>query len=473
MDDVLAQTESEDTLSFPRGFVWGAGASSYQIEGAATEDGKGPSIWDTMCQKKAAIYGGQTGDVACDHYHRYQGDVRVMQEINLAAYRLSVSWPRVIPDGIGKVNTKGLDFYDRLVDALMASGITPYVTLFHWDFPQALYLRNGWLNRESADWFAGYATVLVERISDRVKHWITINEPQVFLHHGHLEGVHAPGDRLSLKQVLDAGHNVLRAHGKAIQAIRGASKGDCQVGYAPVGVVRIPETDSKQDLEAASRSMFSVAEGHLFNNTWWIDPVLCGGYPEQGLQLYGESAPTILAGDMETIHQQLDFLGLNIYFGERLRANALGEPEMLPHGAGKPLTAMGTAVTPEALYWGPKLLWERYGIPIYITENGMSNCDWIALDGEVHDPQRIDFLRRYLLQLRRAVDDGADVRGYFHWSILDNFEWANGYKERFGLVYVDYSNQRRVLKDSARWYRSVIGTNGESLDMNPPGVRQT
>ncbi len=417
-----------------------------------------------MCRKTGAIRGGHTGEVACDHYHRYREDVALVKELGLPAYRFSISWPRVTPEGTGAVNPEGLDFYDRLVDELGAAGIAPYATLFHWDFPQALYEREGWLNRESADWFAEFAKAVVERLSDRVRRWITVNEPQVFLQHGHRLGIHAPGDTLPLDRVLLAGHNVLRAHGKAVQAIRAVSKTRCRAGYAPVGVVKFPATDGAADIKAARKATFSVIGDDLFNNTWWMDPVFFGAYPEDGRRVYGAAVPEIQPGDMEQINQPLDFLGLNIYFGEEVRAGADGEPQPVEQEAGSPLTTMDFAVTPEALYWGPRFLGERYRIPIYITENGMASRDWIARDGKVHDPQRIDFLRRYLVQLRRAIRDGADVRSYFHWSILDNFEWTAGYRERFGLIYVDYANQKRVLKDSAWWFKRVISSNGASLD---------
>lgn len=454
-------------MSFPKGFVWGAAASSYQIEGAAHSDGKGLSVWDVMCRKEGAIWNGHTGDVACDHYHRYPEDVQLMRTLGLQAYRLSTSWPRVLPDGVGQVNAKGLDFYERLVDALLKADIEPYVTLFHWDFPQALYLRKGWLSRESADWFAQYTQVMVERLSDRVCHWMTINEPQVLLDHGHMRGIHAPGDKLTLRQTLEAGHNLLRAHGKAVQAIRAHARGAVQVGYAPVGVVKMPETETSQDFEAAVAATFSSTDHAIFNNTWWLDPVLFGTYPEDGLRFHGDNAPKISDRDMEVIQQPLDFLGLNIYFGHTVCAGDGGQPDPVVNPESTAYVSSNLPVTPEALYWGPRFLFERYGTPIIITENGTPGREWISLDGKVHDPHRIDFLWRYLLQLHRAVEAGCDVRGYFQWSVLDNFEWSAGYRERFGLVFVEYATQRRVLKDSAHWYRRVIETNGESLHNLP------
>ena len=455
-------------MGFPRDFVWGAATSAYQIEGAASQDGRGPSIWDAMCRRSGAVFHGHTGDVACDHYHRFPEDVALMRQFGLQAYRFSVSWSRVIPNGTGEVNEKGIAFYDRLVDELCNADITPFVTLFHWDYPQALYDRGGWLNRDSADWFGDYASVVVERLSDRVSNWMTINEIQVYLHCGHFEGSHAPGDKLPLDQVLLAGHNLLRAHGKAVQAVRANSKTPSKVGFAPVGVSKIPATGSPSDVAAAVKASGAMSREHLYSNAWWLDPILLGKYPEEGLRLYQEDVPEIHDGDMQTMHQPLDFLGLNIYFGNVVRAGESVDPEEIESVPSTPLTATNMPVTPEALYWGPKLLWERYELPIFITENGMSSRDWVALDGAVYDPQRIDFLHRYLLNLRKAVDDGVDVRGYFLWSLLDNFEWAAGYRERFGFIYVDYETQQRIPKDSAYWYQNVIESNGASLEVPMP-----
>ena len=453
-------------MSFSKDFVWGAAASSYQIEGAAREDGKGLSVWDVFCQKEGAIWGGQSGDVACDHYHKYKEDVALMKQIGLRAYRLSISWPRVMPEGTGAVNSKGLDFYDKLIDELLAAGIAPYVTLFHWDYPNELYGRGGWLNQDSSDWFAEYTGVVVEKLGDRVKHWMTLNEPQCFIGLGHQNGIHAPGDELTIAEVLAAGHNALLAHGKAVQMIRAHSKVECKIGFAPVGLVNTPATDSREDVEAARQATFSITGKNCWNNTWWTDPAFFGQYPEDGLELFGSDVPAMRDSDMKTICQPLDFFGVNIYLGMPSRAGKEGKAEGVPLPLGYAMTSMRWPVTPEALYWGPRFFWERYKLPIFITENGMSNIDWVSLDGKVHDPQRIDFLKRYLLELQKASEDGVDIGGYFQWSILDNFEWARGYKERFGLVYVDYPTQKRVLKDSAYWYKDVIASNGATLN-NP------
>ncbi len=407
------------------------------------------------------IWQGNTGYVACDHYHRYREDVGLMAEIGLRAYRFSISWPRILPEGTGEVNEKGLAFYDRLVDALLERDIQPWVTLFHWDYPLTLYRRGGWLNRDSADWFAEYVSVVVDRLSDRVTHWLTQNEIQCFVA-GHRTGEHAPGLQLNWPDVLLAAHHGLLAHGKAVQTIRARARKTPCVGVAPVGIVGIPASESTEDIAAARARMFTVDDG-LWNNVWFTDPMFLGHYPEDGLRLFGGDVPRIRPGDMETIHQPLDFYGVNIYSGKRVRAASNGGYETLPEPDGHPLTAMEWTVMPDALYWGPRFLYERYGLPIVVTENGLAVTDWVHLDGKVHDPQRIDFVTRYLLAYQRAIDDGVEAWGYFYWSLMDNFEWAEGYKRRFGLIYVVYQTQQRILKDSAYWYRDVIASNGATL----------
>jgi len=289
------------------------------------------------------------------------------------------------------------------------------------------------------------------------------NEPQIFVDLGHSTGIHAPGDKLGFAEVLRVGHNVLFAHGKGVQTIRANSKSRCRIGYAPVGYIKMPATDNPEDVKTARQAMFSITEKNCQNNTWWIDPVFLGRYPEDGWNLFGRDVPEVRNGDLETINQSLDFFGVNIYHGQKIRAGKGNLPEIVPHPIGHDITAFRWPVTPEALFWGPKFFWERYKKPIIITENGMSNIDWVSRDGKVHDPQRIDFLNRYLLEFEKAGEDGVDIRGYFHWSIMDNFEWAEGFKERFGFIYVDYPTQKRTLKDSAYWYKEVIASNGMIL----------
>lgn len=460
-------------MNFGKNFVWGAAAAAYQIEGAAREDGKGPSVWDMMCQKPGAIWQEHTGDIACDHYHRYKEDVTLMKEIGLKAYRLSLSWPRILPTGSGKINKTGLAFYDRLIDELLAAGIAPWITLFHWDFPYELYCKGGWLNRESVEWFTDYTSLVVDSFSDRVSDWMTLNEPQCFIGLGMEFGIHAPGDRLGRKEVLRAGHHVLLSHGRAVQVIRSTAKLKPTIGWAPVGVTAYPSSDQKEDIEAARKAMFdhdttfALNNGRkisVWSNTWWGDPVIFGKYPEDAWKAFGDDVPEIATGDMEIISQPIDFYGANIYSGLEVYADKEGKPTAVTPKIGEPMTAFRWPVTPECLGWGIKLLHERYQHPMVVTENGLSCNDWPSLDGEVHDPQRIDFLHRYLLSLEKCVQEGIDVRGYFQWSIMDNFEWAEGYKERFGLIYVDYPTQKRILKDSAKWYQSLIKSHGEALE---------
>ena len=456
---------------FPENFIWGAAMSDWQIEGAADEDGKGLSIWDT-----AARNIGESLDIACDHYHRYEEDFDLMREVGLQAYRLAVSWPRILPEGVGQVNKKGLDFYDSVVDALLERQIEPWIDLFHWGYPEALYRRGGWLNRESADWFADFVAVVVDRLSDRVRGWLTINEPQCFVGLGHLTAVNPPCLKLPMVDLLRVGHHALLAHGKGVQSIHAHTRQKPLVGAALVGVISTPATACPTDIEAARLATFSVAD-NIWSNTWYADPMLKGTYPEDGLRFYAPATPPIHPGDMETICQPLDFYGVNIYHSNCVRASANGNGyEGLPFSVGMASTSMKWPVTPEALYWGPKFLYERYKLPILITENGLSNVDWVHVDGHIHDTQRIDFITRYLREYKRAIADGVEAMGYFHWTFLDNYEWPNGYNPRFGLVYVNYQTQERILKESARWYKQIIDSNGavlaEDQDSAPASKRQ-
>ncbi len=453
---------NKNTISFPEGFVWGAAAASYQIEGAWDTDGKGMSVWDMMVRKNGTIRNGDTGDVACDHYNRFKEDVAIMKDIGLKAYRLSISWPRVIPAGLGSVNEKGLQFYDSLIDELLDADITPYVTLFHWDFPYELYCQGSWLNAESPQWFAEYTKVIVDRLSDRVEHWMTLNEPAVFVGLGYESGEHAPGDQLGTAQMLQIIHNVQRAHGRSAAVIREHAKKKPQIGFAPSASPCIPGGESAADIEAARVANFVCPEYDVWNYAWWLDPIFLGCWPEDGLKNFGHLLPAGFEKEIKTIQQPLDFFGVNIYHGKRGQTDPDGCWHPAPIGIGEPHTSFDWKIVPEALYWGPKFFFERYGQPVYITENGLSNVDWVSLDGAVHDPQRIDFLNRYLREFRRAGSDGVDIRGYFQWSIMDNFEWAEGYHQRFGLVHIDYETLKRTPKDSAHWYKGVIASNGSS-----------
>lgn len=452
-------------MSFRKDFAWGAATCAYQIEGAALEAGKGLSIWDVFTHDPGRVADGSNGDVACDHYHRFKEDVKLMSEIGLKAYRFSLCWSRILPEGTGKVNETGIEFYNQLIDELLKYGIEPYVTLYHWDLPYELYKRGGWMNPRMADWFGEYAALVSERFSDRVKYFFILNEPQCFVGLGFLAGAHAPGLKSPLRDTFEMSHNALRAHGRAVQMLRTHAKQTLIIGYAPTSGVFYPASDRPEDIEAARQMYFSIpkeAANWTWNVAWWSDPVLLGKYPEEGLSRFGEYLPSITEEDMRLISEPIDLYGQNIYNGRAVRMGANGKPELMERSQGYARTATNWPVTPECLYWGPKFLYERYGKPVVITENGVSCHDVLSLDGKVHDPNRIDFLARYLKELKRAAGE-VDLRGYFQWSLMDNFEWEKGYQERFGMIYVDYHTQERILKDSAFWYRDTIRSNGENL----------
>ncbi len=447
-------------------FVFGAATSSYQIEGAFQEGGKGLNIWDVYVREKGKIYNGHTGDIACDHYHRFREDVALMKEIGLQAYRFSINWARILPDGIGAVNQEGIRFYKELIEELKKNEIEPYITLYHWELPYELYKKGGFMNPEFVEWFGYYAKVVTENFSDQVKYFFTFNEPQCFIGLGFLNGEHAPGLKVPVKDTFLMAHHVLMAHGRAVQMLRQYAKQNIEIGYAPTGTMSYPATEKEEDIEAARQHLFGINEDSnnwTWNVAWWSDPILKGQYPEEGMERYREYLPNIKESDLKLISEPIDFYGQNIYNGKCIRMGNDGKSEEVKRYEGFPKTAMGWPITPECLYWGPKFLYERYQKPIYITENGLSCHDVISLDGKVHDPNRIDFLARYLGQVKKAKEDGVDIRGYFQWSLMDNFEWACGYNERFGLIYVDYNTQKRILKDSAYWYQTTIKTNGENL----------
>jgi beta-glucosidase len=380
-------------------------------------------------------------------------------------YRASVSWPRVMPDGIGTVNDAGLAYYDRLVDALLERGVTPWLTLFHWDYPLALQQRGGWLSADSPKWFEDYARVVVARLSDRVTHWMTINEPQVFLSAGHLMGVHPPSLRLERPDMLRAIHHTLLAHGRAVRAIREVAKRPPTIGWATATRTYLPVSDAPADIEAARRRTFTVTgTGEwTFNDALYADPIHKGAYPAEMHTIFGADMPRIAPGDMETIASPTDFLGINVYFGLPVRAGADGAAVDVPKPMGYPSTMIPWQVTPSVMHWAPRFLHERYRVPMYITENGCAGMDWVHADGKVHDAHRVDFLTRYLRELRGSIAAGADVRGYLHWSVMDNFEWSEGFRMRFGLIHVDYATLARTPKDSYHWYAKVIATNGGEI----------
>ena len=450
-------------MGFAKDFVWGAATSSYQIEGTGRDSGKGQNIWDVFTKEPGRVYEGHTGDRACDHYHRFREDVAYMKELGLKGYRFSIDWSRVLPEGTGKVNEKGIDFYNALIDELLEQGIEPYITLYHWELPYEIYKRGGWMNPEIVEWFGQYARLVAERFSDRVKYFFTLNEPQCFVGLGFLQGCHAPGVKAPLRDTFEMAHNALKAHGRAVQMLRAYGKQNVQIGYAPTSGMCYPEKETPKDIEAARKALFALPDdlsNWTWNVSWWSDPVILGKYPEEGMKKYEKYLPVITDEDMKLISQPIDFYGQNIYNGRCIRMGTDGRPEEVRRPAGFPKTATNWPVTPEALYWGPKFLYERYRKPIYITENGMACHDTVSQDGKVHDPNRIDFLARYLKNLKRAAEE-IDIRGYFQWSLMDNFEWDKGYAERFGIIYVDFETQERIWKDSAYWYRDLIRRNGD------------
>ncbi len=449
-------------MAFPDSFTWGVSTAAYQIEGAYNEDGRGPTIWDMRSHTPGRVWNGHTGDVACDHYHRYKEDVALMKGLGINGYRFSVAWSRIQPEGFGPVNSKGLDFYDRLVDELVAAGITPWCTCYHWDLPLGLHYRGGWMNPDIPKYFADYVQIISEKLGDRIKNWFTFNEPQVFVGYGLLDDPR-PGEQRFWNEVTHAAHNILLSHGRAVQVIRSTGSAETRVGMAPVGITYVPNSDSPEDIEAARLAMFEVHEPTQWQNSLWMDPMFFGRYPEHYEKVFTHYRPNIGPDDMAIISQPVDFLAVNTYSAIRVKANKEKGWENVTFGPETPLTAYNWFVEPSCLYWGPKFYYERYKVPIYMTENGLSSMDWVSLDGKVHDPNRIDYLHRHLRELKRSIADGTDVQGYFQWSMLDNFEWSEGYKERFGLIYVDMATGQRTPKDSYDWYKRVIATNGAEI----------
>ena len=453
---------------FREDFVWGVASSAYQIEGRDVDDGAGKMIWDTFTEE-GHILDGKDAYVACDHIHRYKDDYKMMRLLGVKAYRFSVSWSRIMPEGTGRVNEKAITLYRDMIQEMHKNGITPYLTMYHWELPQALQDKGGWLNEEIIDWFGEYAKVIAENFSDLCEYFITLNEPECFAGLGYLSGVHAPGLRKTYQETFQIVHNALRAHGKAVINLRKYAKQPIKIGYAPTCGMAYPASDKPEDIEAARKVLFSFynpMDNWTWNVAWFNDPVFLGRYPDNGLEQFKEYLPTITEEDMELIHQPIDFMGQNIYNGYMIRAGKDGETEFVDRPAGFPKTAANWPVTPECLYWGVQFLYDRYRMPLYITENGMSCHDIVSADGQIHDPNRIAFLDAYLSALQKASDDGADVRGYFLWTFLDNFEWDKGYTERFGIVHVDFATQKRIAKDSAYWYQKTMESNGGNLTMN-------
>jgi beta-glucosidase len=443
-----AESDAELARRFPPGFVWGFAASAYQIEGAAKEDGRGASIWDTFSRQPGAVVNGDNGDVACDHYHRYRDDARLMGELGASAYRFSVSWPRVMPTGTGQVNERGMDFYQRLVDALLSAGVQPMLNVFHWDLPQALQDRGGFANPEVVGWFADYAALLASRLGDRVTDWMTLNEPGVFAFLAHADGIHAPGMR-HWPTAMRVADNELGAHAAAAKAIRAA------VPHARIGIAidvnqASPATDSERDRSAARQY-------HASRDGWFLDPLFGRGYPEIGLRAHRA------AGHLDGVElsdppaDDLDYLGLNYYRRETVTARS-DQPfdwEITPP-AGAELTEMGWHVAPDGLRDVLLDLHREYSpAAIVISENGAAYDDVVSADGQVRDPARQGYLARHVAAAADAIEAGVPLTGYYAWSLLDNFEWSYGYTKRFGLVHVDFATQQRTVKQSGRWYQAL------------------
>jgi len=446
-------------VQFPEGFVWGASTSAYQVEGATTEDGRGPSIWDTFARTPGAVFHGETAEIACDHYHRLDCDLDLMAQLGLKAYRFSVAWPRVQSDG-RNVNPIGLDFYDRLVDGLLARGITPVATLYHWDLPQALQDEGGWTNRATADRFGDYASIVVRRLGDRVGRWITLNEPWVSAFVGHLEGRHAPGIK-DEASALRAAHHLLIAHARGLERIRAAApaaKAGITLNLSDV----LPATGADRDVAAAKWV-------DLFENRIFLAPLFRGDYPEDAPEAWAgvTDFDFVRNEDRKAISQPMDFLGINFYEQHRVIADLghVGGPSNIVRGARKlpttpPNTAGNVAIRPDALHSVlTRVNREWTKLPLWITENGIALHDYVGPDGRCHDPERIDYFAAHFRAAARAIEDGVPLEGYFVWSLMDNFEWAEGYRLRFGMIHVDYPTQTRLLKSSAHWFASVIAGN--------------
>jgi beta-glucosidase len=443
---------------FPADFVWGASTSAYQIEGSPLADGAGPSIWQRFAHTPGMMANGDTGDIACDHYHRYKDDVRLMRALGLKGYRFSIAWGRVLPEGTGRINQKGLDFYSRLVDELLEQGIEPNATLFHWDLPAALDDRGGWLNRDSADWFAEYASVVFKALDGRVKLWSTINEPWVVTDGGYLHGVLAPGHRNKYEAPI-AAHNIMRASGAGIQAYRAAGKH--QIGVVFNIEPKYPASDNAKDVAATRRA-------HAYMNEQFADPALLGSYPPELKDIFEDAWPDFPSEDFLLTKQPVDFVGVNYYTRSVVRHDKLAYPQI-----GKRVYQRNTTHTEtnwEVYEKGLKdtLLWfkGRYGnVPIYVTENGAAFYDPpVAESDVVSDPLRIDYFRKHLRALHESIEEGVNVKGYYAWSLLDNLEWSLGFSKRFGLYHVDFATQKRTPKASAKFYARIIETNGAELD---------
>ncbi len=446
-----------DLPTFPAGFLWGAATSAYQIEGSPLADGAGPSNWHRFSHLPGTVANNDNGDHACDHYHRYAEDVGLMREIGLQGYRFSLAWSRIFPEGRGTPNPKGLDFYRRLLDRLNEAGIRPNVTLHHWDLPLALEQQGGWANRDCAHWFADYAQHVFQVLGGQVRQWATLNEPWVIVHAGYVEGAHPPGV-VSLEQARQATHNLLRGHALAVQAFRAEGSAG-EIGLVVNLEPKYPASEREDDLRATARM-------EAWMNRQYLDPVFLGRYPEELEEIHGSGLPEFPADDYRLLREPFDFLGINYYSRSVVRQASGLWPfnSDRVHQAASPHTAMGWEIYPDGLKDCLGWVKQRYGdIPLYITENGAACNDAPPVQGRVSDPDRIAYYRRHLQAVHAAIAEGVNLKGYYAWSLLDNFEWAFGYAKRFGLIYVDYATQARTLKDSALFYRRVIDSHGAEL----------
>jgi beta-glucosidase len=442
---------------FPKDFLWGAATAAYQIEGAANEDGRGQTIWDTFSKTPGKVKNGDTGDVACDHYHRWPEDTKLMQQLGLHAYRFSIAWARILPNGRGEVNQKGLDFYSKLVDGILAAGLQPYATLYHWDLPQTLQDEGGWPVRSTPEAFAEYADHISRKLGDRIVSWATFNEPQVSAFVGHMEGRHAPGHK-SLDEMIATAHHLLLGHGFAVPILR-ANSPKSKVGIVLNMQPHVPASHSMEDRHAAW-----IGDGG--QNRWYLDPLSGRGYPQDVVAHYGRPMDFVKPGDLEKISAPIDYLGVNHYFRTIHRSDTIPESKNAPVTTpkGSDITDIGWEVYPPGIYEILERVHLNYHFPeYYITENGCAMPDERSADGQVHDPRRVAYYRDYLSWVGKAIESGVPVKGYFAWSLLDNFEWAEGYSKRFGITWVDYKTQERVIKDSGKFYSDVIKTNGEAL----------
>ncbi len=440
---------------FPADFAWGFATAAPQIEGAAYTDGKGESVWDRFARIPGKVANGDTLDVACDHYHRYAEDLALMAALGARHYRLSIAWPRIFPRGHGALNPMGIAFYNRLIDKALEVGLTPWVTMYHWDTPQGLEDDfGGWRSRDTVRAFGVYADTIVKAFGDRVKHWITLNEIVCFTRMSYGTGQRGPGLQLSEQIVSQTYHHAMLAHGEGVRAVRQHGGLGARVGLTDCSEIFIPLSETSADIDAA-RHLFVHENGRI------LEPMLRGRYAPAHLDMLGADAPVVADGDLVLISQPTDFLGLNVYRGRFVRAGADGSPQILPFPPNYPAAdASWLLHTPQAMYWGPRLAAEVYGVQsVVITENGAGYNDAPPAGGEVLDLHRRDFLRSYLRELQRGIDDGVPVHGYFLWSFMDNFEWGDGYERRFGVVYTDYQTQQRTPKASARWYSQVIAAN--------------